>query len=168
MTNLNTPESDFRQLYPDVDPGTPIPPTIGERIALTAATAVLAFGGASGDLIITGAGLALLLLTLVTSSRKTPRRIRSEARDRFPAICWAENQASADQRLNWALPATWVAIVAICLTTLWLIPVNYTLTGATVAALISAALIWFVLGLAPRRSALEEEWLTSELSQPVQ
>lgn len=168
MMNLNDPEDNFRQLYPDVDPGTPIPPTHGERTVLAVTTGVLAFGGASGDLIVTGVGLTLLLFALVAGSRKTSRRIRAEARDRFPAHHWAETLATRDLRLIWALPLTWVAILTICLTTLWLVPVAYTLTGATVAALVSAALIWFVPGLAPRRGTATAEPPVSELSQQVQ
>lgn len=147
---MQTPETAFRTLYPEVDPATPIPLSTPERTSLTVATAVLAFGGASGDVLVTGVGLILLLLAVIGASRKTGRRIRNEARDRFPQMDWAEDRAESALGLRWVLPLTWLAILAICLVTLWLVPGDWALTGATAAALLSAGLIWFAPGLSPR------------------
>ena len=147
---MTSPETTFRTLYPDVDPATPIPLTTPERFSLTLSTAVMAFGAALGDLAITAAGLVMLLFSLLVATARTPRRIRGEARSRFPRLPWAEDLAAETLGLRWVLPLTWLAILIICLVTLWLVPESYALSGATAAALISAALIWFAPGLSPR------------------
>lgn len=161
------PRTTFQALYPEVDPATPLPLSIGERIGISVSAAVLAFGGASGDLLVTGTGLGLLLLALVGASRKTARRIRNEARDRFPTLDWAENDAADALKLGLALPLVWVTIAAVCGLLLWLVPADYRLAGAAGAALIAALLTWFAPGLSPRWRVVEPEQPEDD-PQPVQ
>lgn len=153
---MHSPASAFHILYPDVDPTTPIPASTPERMGITLAVGILAFGGASGDLMATVVGLALTLLAVSGASRKTARRIRQEARDRFPHLPWTENQSRETLGLQ-LLPLSGVTILVICLLTLWLVPADFTLTGATMAALTSAVLTWFTPGLSPRRHTAPTE-----------
>lgn len=150
---MTATDSRFHTLYPDVDPETPVPLSTPERIGIVVATAVIAFGGAYGDLLITGAGLALVLIAVIGATRKTKRRIRNEARDRFPGMGWAEDQVEDSLGRSVTLPLIWLGILAICLLTLRFVPAEYALSGATAAALTAAALVWFAPGLSPRRRA---------------
>ena len=88
--NLTEADKAFVSIYPDINPAEPLGSSIAERIGFACATAVLAFGGAMGDLIIAGSGLALVLFSVIGASMKTPRRVRNEARSRFPQQKWAE------------------------------------------------------------------------------
>lgn len=123
----------FTRLYPDVDPATPLPLTRGERLSITVATAVLAYGGSRGDLLVTGAGLALLLFALGVATFSTPRRVRHEARVRFPGVGWVEGSSTKTL-------LTWAVIAVLVLATLLVVP-----GLAPGTALVSAALLWFAL-----------------------
>src|SRR5699024_9540377 len=126
----------FVSIYPDINPAEPLGPSIPERIGFACATAVLAFGGATGDLIIAGAGLALVLFSVIGASMKTPRRVRNEARSRFPSQQWAENSTN---KTAWML-GFWIAIITVVALALFLVPVGQQFIGATAAAVIAAAL----------------------------
>ncbi|MDO5077137.1 hypothetical protein [Corynebacterium sp.] len=143
---MDTPP--FSLIYPDVDPARPVPPTYGERISLVTASIVLAFGAAAGDLLVMAAGLLLTLIAAIAPMLKTPRRIRNEARSRFPHEQWAED---APQVIPLAIsyPLTWLFIIAIVGSALWFVPEKYTLWGAGGAAFLTALLVWFMPGLSP-------------------
>ena len=68
MTATETPSQNFRNLYPEVDPTTPIRLGRGEHFAIVASTGILVFGAAAGDLRITGAGFALFLLSIIITA----------------------------------------------------------------------------------------------------
>ena len=90
MTTAETPSQNFRNLYPEIDPTTPIRLGQGEHLAIVASTGILVFGASAGDLRVTGAGFALFLLSIIITASKTSRRIRHEARSRFPGEDWIE------------------------------------------------------------------------------
>lgn len=165
---MHFPHNTFHTLYPDVDPATPIPASTPERMGMTLAIGILAFGGASGDLVVTFAGLALILLAVGGASRKTARRIRQEARDRFPHLPWAENHSQDTRGFKWALPLSGLTILTICLLTLWLIPADFTLTGATMAALVSMVATWFTPGFSPRQHAAQPSQAEAPIADEAQ
>ncbi|WJZ01792.1 hypothetical protein [Corynebacterium freiburgense] len=135
-------------LYPDIDPQRPVPPTYSERFALVLAASILAFGAAAGDLIVMAAGLLLTLLAAIAPNLKTPRRIRNEARSRFPYANWAEDRPPLIP-LAVSYPITWMFIIAVVGGALWFVPEKYTLWGAAGAAAITAIVVWFMPGLSP-------------------
>lgn len=65
MTTAETPSQNFRNLYPEIDPTTPIRLGRGEHLAIVASTGILVFGAAAGDLRVTGAGFALFLISII-------------------------------------------------------------------------------------------------------
>lgn len=150
MTINNT---HFGMIYPDIHPQSPLSLSAPERIALTVSTGVLAFGAAYGHVIIAGAGAILMTFALLATSRKTVRRVRTEARERFPEQPWAEHSIAENLGLAWVLPIIWLFIATLCLLTLWFVPESFALTGATTVALISSTTIWFCPGLSLRWSA---------------
>lgn len=83
MTSSST--SAFKNLYPDVDPTRGLPLSVSERLALSLALAIAAYGAVTADMLVAGAGVAFTLIASVLQQHKTARRIRSEARTRFPA-----------------------------------------------------------------------------------
>lgn len=137
----------FTQLYPDVHPAEHIPLRTGEKCAVVASSAVLAFGGAAGQLLVAGVGILALLGSLYLIGSYTPRRIRNEARGRFPQQDWYENYAEDQLPLRWGIPLIWLAITGICAACLFLVPQAYTLTAATVCGLVAAVALWFAPGL---------------------
>ncbi|ALC04892.1 hypothetical protein CDES_02150 [Corynebacterium deserti GIMN1.010] len=148
-------QSAFDNLYPDIDPTSTLPITAGERLAMSVAVATLAFGAASGDLLITGAGLALVLFATLVPAGKTGRRIRREARARFPHQPWAEQEILSARRLNLVVPAVWVAIATLSFTAFWLVDGMW---GPTLVAVIAAVLAWFTPGISSsweRQAALQ-------------
>lgn len=80
----------FTSIYPDVDPTQNFPLTFGERLSLALSVGVFMFGGVSGNLLIASIGLGFVVACSLTLGHKTPRRIRAEARSRFPREPWAE------------------------------------------------------------------------------
>lgn len=135
----------FTSIYPDINPAEALGSSTPERIGFACATAVLAFGGAMGDLIITGAGLVLVLFAVIAASMKTPRRVRNEARSRFPQQKWAEYTVN---NTAWML-GCWIAIITVVALALFLVPDGQKVYGAAAAAVIAAALIWVCPGFAP-------------------
>ena len=159
---VNETNKAFVSIYPDINPAEPLGSSIPERIGFACATAVLAFGGATGDLIIAGAGLALVLFSVIGASMKTPRRVRNEARSRFPSQQWAENSTN---NTAWML-GCWIAIITVVALALFLVPVGQQFIGATAAAVIAAALMWVCPGFAPQRKRHEARESQQETPKP--
>lgn len=137
----------FASLYPDVDPTDPAPLSAFERGAIALAVGVLVFGGASGQLIIAGIGLLALIAVLYLISHGTVRRIRNEARARFPHEDWFETQAEQQLHLHWSTAVAWVVITGLTAACLFLVPDAFSFTGATVCALVSMLIVWFLPGM---------------------
>lgn len=136
-----SPHAAFDYLYPDIDPRQSLRISTGQRIALTTASATLAFGAATGNLTVLGVGLILVISSIFTISSHPRWRIRREARARFPEQPWQDNPPA---RLA---PAAWLLITALCLITFLVAP---TIWGGLIAAIITAAAVWFLPGLSPR------------------
>lgn len=145
--NLTETDKAFVSIYPDINPAEPLGSSIAERIGFACATAVLAFGGAMGDLIIAGSGLALVLFSVIGASMKTPRRVRNEARSRFPQQKWVEYSVN---HTAWML-GCWIVIITVVALALFLVPDGQKVIGAAAAAVIAAALIWVCPGFAPQK-----------------
>ncbi|WP_191373920.1 hypothetical protein [Corynebacterium stationis] len=147
--NENRTEADkaFVSIYPDINPAEPLGSSIAERIGFACATAVLAFGGAMGDLIIAGSGLALVLFSVIGASMKTPRRVRNEARSRFPQQKWAEYSVN---HTAWIL-GCWIVITTVVALALFIVPEDQNAIGGVAAAVIAAVLIWVYPGFAPQK-----------------
>lgn len=139
--------SAFKNLYPDVDPTQGLPLNWSERLSITFSCATLAFGAVFGDLIIVGAGLAFILFSTIAPAQKTARRIRTEAKNRFPTQPWAENaQGSGRQQLIFIL-LFWVAITAACIGLFLIAPQISRLLAAIIAATVAGILTWFMPGM---------------------
>ena len=147
--NENLTESDkaFVSIYRDINPAEPLGSSIAERIGFACATAVLAFGGDMGDLIIAGASLALVLFSVIGASMKTPRRVRNEARSRFPQQKWAEYSVN---HTAWIL-GCWIVITTVVALALSIVPEDQNAIGGVAAAVIAAVLIWVYPGFAPQK-----------------
>lgn len=138
----------FASIYPDVNPAVALGLSTSERLGLAVATGVLAYGGAMGDLILTAAGLILVLFSVIAAGMKTPRRIRNEVRNRFPQQDWAEYKS---KNKPWIL-GCWAIIIAIVALALFLVPDDQKIIGAVAAAVIAAGLMWSCPGIAPARA----------------
>ena len=149
MTTEETPSSNFTNLYPEIDPETPIRLSLGEHFAIIVSTGILVFGAASGDLITTGVGFGFFLFTMVVITMKTKRRIRHEARSRFPGENWAEYRTARHLRTDIIVPVAWLIICTITGACLWYVPAEYTYWGAAGAAAISCLIMLFLPGLSP-------------------
>ena len=145
--NLTEAEKAFVSIYPDINPAEPLGSSIAERIGFACATAVLAFGGDMGDLIIAGSGLALVLFSVIGASMKTPRRVRNEARSRFPQQKWAEYSVN---HTAWML-GCWIVITTVVALALFIVPEDQNAIGGVAAAVIAAVLIWVYPGFAPQK-----------------
>ena len=145
--NLTEADKAFVSIYPDINPAEPLGSSIAERIGFACATAVLAFGGAMGDLIIAGSGLALVLFSVIGASMKTPRRVRNEARSRFPQQKWAEYSVN---HTAWIL-GCWIVITTVVALALFIVPEDQNAIGGVAAAVIAAVLIWVYPGFAPQK-----------------
>ena len=145
--NLTEAEKAFVSIYPDINPAEPLGSSIAERIGFACATAVLAFGGDMGDLIIAGASLALVLFSVIGASMKTPRRVRNEARSRFPQQKWAEYSVN---HTAWIL-GCWIVITTVVALALSIVPEDQNAIGGVAAAVIAAVLIWVYPGFAPQK-----------------
>ncbi|MER0071647.1 hypothetical protein ABRP93_11185 [Corynebacterium sp. KPL2850] len=145
----NDPRKDiFNSIYPDVDPTQNFPLTIGERLSLALSVGVFMFGGVSGSLLIAGIGLTFVVACSLALARKTPRRIRAEARSRFPREPWAEQPSLL-------VPAVWAVIAVIAALAWWFTPVKYLAWSAGTMAVIAAVVTWFLPTLQRRRARAE-------------
>lgn len=129
-------------IYPDVDPSKGLPLTRGERFAQSCTLAVFSYGFTQGDLILAGGGLLLLLVAAIAPGRKTARRIRSEARARFPSADWAENKNHNRLLLGAVLVLSWVAIIALNIAAFRYSPADYQRNISIATAIISGLLLW--------------------------
>ena len=135
----------FTSIYPDVDPTQNFPLTFGERLSLALSVGVFMFGGVSGNLLIAGIGLAFVVACSLTLGHKTPRRIRAEARSRFPREPWAEQP-------SFLVPVAWIVIAAIAALAWWFTPVKYLTWTAGIIAVVAAIATWFLPTLQHRRA----------------
>ena len=135
----------FTSIYPDVDPTQNFPLTFGERLSLALSVGVFMFGGVSGNLLIAGIGLAFVVACSLVLGRKTPRRIRAEARSRFPREPWAEQP-------SFLVPVAWIVIAAIAALAWWFTPVKYLTWTAGIIAVVAAIATWFLPTLQRRRA----------------
>ena len=134
----------YRYLYPDVDPATPLPLTAGERIALSVCVGVMAFGAAWGMIEVTVVACAAFLGLLGFSTLTTRRRIRNEARTRFPAENWAENEISP-RRPVLRVVGVLAGVVLLILGVSTFAPASYALTFATATGLVASGLMYWAL-----------------------
>lgn len=139
----------FSNLYPDVDPTQGLPLTRAERLSIVIAGAVLSFGFLISDIIVAGAGLGLLLFSTIYPSQKTGRRIRKEARDRFPQEDWFEYRALRRNNLSLLISLFWVAIIAINVATFWFALERFGMPAAYGAATLTGVLLWLMPGMNP-------------------
>ena len=116
-------------------------------LGLRALQQSLLSGGAMGDLIIAGSGLALVLFSVIGASMKTPRRVRNEARSRFPQQKWAEYSVN---HTAWIL-GCWIVITTVVALALFIVPEDQNAIGGVAAAVIAAVLIWVYPGFAPQK-----------------
>lgn len=149
MTPSST--SAFKNLYPDVDPPTRgLPLSVSERLALSLALAIAAYGAVTADMLVAGAGVAFTLIASVLQQHKTARRIRSEARTRFPpGEDWAEYRATRRLNLGILVPLWVCVIIALCAAGYWFVPSKYATPAAIVIAVFVALLAWFMPGISP-------------------
>lgn len=139
----------FSNLYPDVDPTQGLPLTRAERLSIVIAGGVLSFGFLISDIVVAGAGLGLLLFSTIYPSQKTARRIRKEARDRFPQEDWSEYRALRRHNLSLLISLFWIAIIAINVATFWFALDRFGMPAAYGAAALTAVLLWLMPGMNP-------------------
>ncbi|MBI8999381.1 hypothetical protein M0E87_00860 [Corynebacterium sp. CCM 9185] len=142
-------DTTFDRLYPDVDPSTPLPPTRGERAGMTVSVMLFAFGAAAGDLLVTGVGFGLLMFCFAANSLKTQRKIRNEARSRFPGEDWAEYGRVRNLRLDLLVPLLWLVATAACALVFFFTPASWYPWAPAGAAVLTAAIMWFMPGMSP-------------------
>ncbi|MBI8989489.1 hypothetical protein [Corynebacterium meridianum] len=150
-------ENTFDRLYPDVDPATPLPPTRGERVGMTVSVAVFAFGAAAGELIVAGVGFGLLMFCLIANSLKMRRKIRNEARSRFPGEDWAEYGVVRSLRLDILVPLLWLIATVTCALVFFFTPASWYPWAPAGAAGLAAAITWFMPGMSPAWSSRQQD-----------
>ena len=150
-------ENTFDRLYPDVDPARPLPPTRGERVGMTLSAAVFAFGAAAGELIVAGVGFVLLMFCLIANSLKMRRKIRNEARSRFPGEDWAEYGVIRSLRLDILVPLLWLIASVTCALVFFFTPPGWYPWAPAGAAALSAAIMWFMPGMSPVWSSRQRD-----------
>lgn len=138
------PSSSFYYLYPDVEPTQGLPLTHSERIGIAVAVAVAVFGAVSADYVVAGVGFVLALFATIAPTRKTPRRIRMEARERFPDMDWVEDAQEHKTRILFI--AFWAIIAGSCIALSAIPATSGNTTIAGIAAGVSAVVLWFLPG----------------------
>ncbi|WP_426717784.1 hypothetical protein [Corynebacterium auriscanis] len=149
-------ENPLDRLYPEVDPHRAIPLSMTERFAITVAFGVMAYGAVIGNLTIAGVGFALALIACIVPAVKTSRRIRSQARNRFPTEDWVEYRIANRLNLGVLLPVLLGLIGVVIAAGFWYIPPKWSTLGGIIIASIVAAMIWFMPGLNPMWSTHED------------
>lgn len=139
----------FQILYPDITPESAPGVSRAERVGFSAASAVLAFGGAYGDLIVLGGGLVLLLFAILVIANKPPRRVRNEARNRFPGQDWAEYRMTQRVPVGLLTPLVWTVIALTAVAVLYFVPHEWAAWAAAGVAVFAAVAVWFMPGLSP-------------------
>ncbi|MCS4489538.1 hemin receptor [Corynebacterium sp. ES2794-CONJ1] len=171
MTNRLPSTSDsFQFLYPDVDPQQPLPLSLFERFACAGALALFSFGFIVGDAIVLGVAFLATLFATIAPAQRTSRRIRKEARDRFPQLDWAEKNSFIPRRLGFVLGIFWVVIAGLNAAIYFLIGDDHRLVGAGLGAGLTFLLIWVLPGFSPRWTQSKdkpEQHPTTDASQSV-
>ena len=144
----------FNRLYPDIDPTVPLPPTFFERIGITVAAAVFSFGAAAGHLVIAGVGFALFMFALIANTMKVPRKVRNEARIRFPQQTWAETELNRELRVDILVPLLWLVTLMLCALVFFFSPIRWYPIPELGCATITAVIVWFLPGMSPLWSRL--------------
>ena len=137
----------FNRLYPDIDPARALPPRFGEILALAVSSAVLAYGAVLIDLNIVLVGLVLFLISAIMPRFTTHRRIRQEAKDRFPDQNWAEKAVLKRTRAIVMVPILWAILTLVCLLCAWLVPLDYRFPAAGACAIFAAILVFIMPGI---------------------
>ncbi|CAB0544875.1 hypothetical protein CIP107534_00624 [Corynebacterium diphtheriae] len=88
--------SAFQSLYPDLNPAHSLPLTAWERISMALAVGIFSFGVIFGDLIIAGAGLGLVLFTIIASLQKRHEKSALKKKSIPPNEPWAETHHNAN------------------------------------------------------------------------
>ena len=114
-----------------------------ERGAIVLATAVLAFGGAAGNMVVAIVGALGLLLTIVAMSYMPDRRARQAERNKHPEYEWAEDFGRGSAGI--ALGVAWALVLAVAGAVLFLFPGDYAMTGGVIAAVLSAVIMFVAL-----------------------
>lgn len=163
----------FHNLYPDVDPAERQTIGLGERFCFALAVAVLCWGAGTGEIIITGIGFLLVIGVIAYLAFSTHRRIRREARERFPELDWSEHHANDVVRAGWLIPMCWAAVVIICLLSFYLVPIDQAMWGGVISAVAGCVIAWFMPGYSaawlPRQdgeSTQEDGELVEEDEEP--
>ncbi|CAB0985184.1 hypothetical protein FRC0501_00508 [Corynebacterium diphtheriae] len=99
---------------------------------------------------------------------KTSRKIRTEAKNRFPNEPWAETHHNANATII-AMALCWLVIIGINLATLWWAPPSQTTYLAAGVSILSAIIVWFLPGAHPlwnrRRIASRKQQSTGRRRQ---
>ncbi|OFT87796.1 MULTISPECIES: hypothetical protein [Corynebacterium] len=164
-------ENPLETLYPEVDPHVTISLSPSERLALAVALGVMAYGAVIGDVIVASAGFALTLIACAVPAIKTPRRIRSQARGRFPGADWEEYQVARRLNLGLIIPMIVGAMGLLVIAGFWYIPPRWSTVGGCIIAVIVATTMWFMPGLNPmwsKRNELPSPGATQTDNFPLQ
>ncbi|GAB3077036.1 hypothetical protein [Corynebacterium aquatimens] len=129
---------------PARDPACRIKFEAWEQGAIVIATAVLAYGGATGGTLVALAGVLALLIVVVVMSRMPERRARKEEKERFPDVEFA----GGGTRAGLALGVGWLLVMGVAFGFLFFFPADYVMTGGAIAAGISALIMWGALTIA--------------------
>lgn len=129
---------------PSCDPVRRIKFEAWEQGAIVIATAVLAYGGATGSTLITLGGALALLIALVVMSQMPQRRERKKEKERFPDVEFADGGS----RAGIALGVGWLLVMGVVFGFLFFFPAAYTMTGGAIAAMVSALIMWGALLIA--------------------
>ena len=119
-----------------------------ERGAVTLATAVLAFGGAAGNTVVTLVGVVGLLVVIVAMSQMPDRKARRAEREKRPEYEWIEDHNRTGAGI--VLGVAWFCVMVVVGTILFFFPNGYALTGGVIAAGVSAAIVMAALLIVDR------------------
>ncbi|WP_075724890.1 hypothetical protein [Corynebacterium aquilae] len=146
---MSTPvTADFSALYPDIDPATPIPARLPERAGMAAGAAVCAGGIAMSNLLVAGVGALLCVIAALAAAQSPLRRVRAEAKARFPQAGWAEN-SRIKPTFVLALVCIWVIVAIVPAFSFLAVDATDATWWAVASALIAAIGVWFLPGLHP-------------------
>lgn len=126
------------------------------------AVGIFSFRVTFGELINAGAGLGLVLFTIIAPSQKRHEKIRTEAKNRFPNEPGAETHHNANATII-AMGLCWLVIIGINLAALWWTPPSQTTYLAAGVSILSAIIVWFLPGANP---LWNRRRITSRKQQP--
>ena len=157
---------EFTRLYPDIDPTTLPPARWGEAVSLAMAAAAVTYGFAAGQLYVCLIGAGLMILAVIGLSANGLRRIRNEARARFPREDWAEYSATRNLKLQWILPLGWLTVMAISAACLWYVPADYSTISAAICGVLAFLVILILPGVSPMWATTSGDEGLDEYSEP--